>query len=221
MLIERHNGDMMKLRSRFDEFIGRQQRCPSGIVGQVIGARMVRQHAAETLWTVSLLGIQPTDSILEIGFGAGRAIELAVVQAPNGHITGIDLSQAMVRAASRRNARAIQAGRVTLHRGDATTLPFAAAQFDKILSIHTFYFWSDPLHTLSEIFRVLKPGGRVALTLSTGKEDAMEATGLERYQDMLEEEVIPHMQRLGFAQAFLQAGPTARQFKSVAIVGVK
>ena len=212
---------MMKLRSRFDEFVGRQQRCPSGIVGEMIGARMVHQHAAETLWTVSLLEIKPTDDILEIGFGAGQAIELAAAQATSGHITGIDLSQAMLRAASRRNARAIQAGRVALRRGDATTLPFAAAQFDKILSIHTFYFWSDPLHTLSEIFRVLKPGGRVALTLSTGKEGSTEATGLERYQDMLEEEIIPSMQRLGFTQAYLQAGPTARQFKSVAVIGVK
>jgi hypothetical protein len=78
----------MKLRSRFDEFIGRQQRCPSGIVGEMIGARMVRQHAAETFWTVSLLEIKPTDDILEIGFGAGRAIELAAAQASNGHITG-------------------------------------------------------------------------------------------------------------------------------------
>ena len=212
---------MMKLRSRFDEFVGRQQRCPSGIVGEMIGARMVHQHAAETLWTVSLLEIKPTDDILEIGFGAGRAIELAAAQAANGHITGIDLSQAMLRAASRRNARAIQAGRVTLRRGDATTLHFAAAQFDKILSIHTFYFWPDPFHTLSEIFRVLKSGGRVALTLSTGKEGSTEATGLERYQHMLEEEVIPHMQHLGFAHAYLETGPTARQFKSVAIVGVK
>jgi ubiquinone/menaquinone biosynthesis C-methylase UbiE len=212
---------MMKLRSRIDEFVGRQQRCPSGIVGQMIGARMVRQHAAETLWTVSLLEIKLTDDILEIGFGAGRAIELAAAQASSGHITGIDLSQAMVRAASRRNARAIQAGRVALRRGDATTLPFAAAQFDKILSIHTFYFWPDPFHTLSEIFRVLKSGGRVALTLSTGKEGSTEATGLERYQHMLEEEVIPHMQHLGFAQAYLQTGPTSRQFKSVAVLGVK
>ncbi len=212
---------MKKLRSRFDEFVGRQQRCPSGIVGQIIGARMVRQHTAETLWTVSLLEIKPTDSILEIGFGAGRAIELAAAQATSGHITGIDLSQAMLRSASRRNARAIKAGRIALRRGDATTLPFSNEQFDKILSIHTFYFWSDPFLTLSEIFRVLKPGGRVALTLSTGKEDSTEATGLERYQDMLEEEIIPHMQRLGFAQAYLQVGPTSRQFKSVAVVGVK
>lgn len=212
---------MIKLRSHLNEFVGRQQRCPSGIVGEMIGARMMRQHAAETLWTVSLLEIQPTDDILEIGFGAGRAVELAAAQATNGHITGIDLSQAMVRVASRRNARAMRAGRVTLRRGDATTLPFPAAQFDKILSIHTFYFWPDPLHTLSEIFRVLKPGGKVAITLSTGKEGSTEATGLERYQDMLEKEIVPHMQRLGFAQAYLQTGPTARQFKSVAVVGVK
>ena len=97
-------------------------------------------------------------------------------------------------------------------------LPFADQQFDKVLSIHTFYFWSDPARGVAEIFRVLKPDGIMVVTLSTGKIDG-EQTGLERFQTLLEEQIIPTMHQLGFVEASLKQGPSARQYNSVAIVG--
>ncbi len=194
---------------------------PTGIIGRMLGERMVRQHIPETTWTISLLDIKPEDQILELGFGAGRAIELVATQAANGHVSGIDLSQEMVRAASRRNARAIKAGHVALCQGDLTTLPFADNQFDKVFSIQTFYFWSDPPRALAEIFRVLKPGAMLVVTLSTGKIDTVEVTGLEHYQLILEEQIIPSMKQLGFTLAYITQGPASRQFKTTAILGVK
>ncbi len=194
---------------------------PRGLVGRLLGEQMVRQHVPETTWTLSLLKIQLEDQILEIGFGAGRAIELASTQAPNGNVTGIDHSQEMVRSASRRNARAIKAGRVVLHRGDVTTLPFHDNQFDKIFSIQTLYFWSDVPRALAELFRVLKPGALLVVTLSTGSIDSAEATGLEGYQQVLEEQIIPGMQQLGFTRADIAQGPLSRQFKNTAVIGVK
>jgi ubiquinone/menaquinone biosynthesis C-methylase UbiE len=164
---------------------------PRGIVGRLLGEQMVRQHMPETTWTISLLNLRPEDQILELGFGAGKAIELVAAQITNGHVSGIDLSQEMVRAASRRNAQAIKAGQVALRLGDLTTLSFADNQFDKIFSIQTLYFWPDPPRALAEIFRVLKPGGVLIVTLSTGKIDPTETTGLEHYQLILEEQVIP------------------------------
>lgn len=194
---------------------------PRGIVGRMLGERMVRQHMSETIWTISLLDLKPADQILEIGFGAGKAIELVVAQASNGHISGIDLSQEMVSAASRRNAHAIKAGHVALYHGDLTTLPFADNQFDKVFSIQTFYFWPDPPRAIAEIYRVLKPGAMIVVTLSTGKIDTTEATGLERYQLILEEQIIPGMKQLGFTQAQIKQGPASRQFKTTAVIGVK
>ncbi|MDQ2716290.1 MAG: class I SAM-dependent methyltransferase [Chloroflexota bacterium] len=194
---------------------------PTGIVGYMLGEQMVRQHMPETTWTLSLLDLKAEDQILELGFGAGRAIELVAVQASNGHISGIDLSQEMLRAASRRNTRAIKAGQVALYHGDLTTLPFADNQFDKVFSIQTLYFWPDPPRALAEISRVLKPGAILVVTLSTGKIDTGEATGLEGYQVILEEQIVPEMKQLGFTQAYIKQGPASRQFKTTAVVGVK
>ena len=195
---------------------------PRGLVGRLLGEQMVRQHIPETTWTLALLDFQPEDQILEIGFGAGRAIEIAAAQVTNGQVSGIDHSQEMVRAASRRNARAIKAGRVALQRGDVgTTLPFDDNRFDKIFSIQTFYFWSDPPRSLAEIFRVLKPGGMLVITLSTGTIDTTESTGLERYQQILEEQIIPGMKQCGFLRADIEQGPLSRQFKTTAVIGAK
>lgn len=194
---------------------------PTGMIGRMLGERMVRQHVPETTWTIELLDLKPEDHVLELGFGAGRAIELVAARVSNGRIAGVDISQEMVRSASRRNARAIKAGQVSLRLGDLVALPYPDSQFDKIFTIQTFYFWSDISQALAEVFRVLKPGGDLVVTLSTGTIDTAEATGLEQYQRILEEQVIPAMGQLGFTQASIQQGPASRKFKTTAVVGVK
>src|ERR1019366_9915801 len=204
-----------------DEFIASQQRCPKGLAGRIVGEQMVHQHQKETQWIVSLLEIKITDRVLEIGLGAGKAIEYIASLTNAGYVAGIDLSPTIVQAATRRNAQAIQAKRVELQCGNGMALSFTDQQFDKILSIHTFYFWPDYSRGMAEIFRVLKPGGTLALTLSTGKMGEPEGTGLAMYQTILEEKVLPGMEELGFTSAYIKQGPLSRQFKTVAVIGVK
>src|SRR5258708_10309805 len=107
----------------------------------------------------------------------------------------------MVRVATRRNAPAVKAGRVALSQGNITALPFEDQHFDKIMTIHTLYFWPEPhepSQALSELCRVLKPGGRLVFTLSTGKINARgEVEVWEPLQSALEEQVMPSMQRKG------------------------
>lgn len=206
---------------KLDEFRAEQQRCPSGFAGWFFGEQMAHQHIEETGWTITQLHLQPTDDVLEIGFGAGKAIKRMAALLPNGTVSGIDLSHVMLQTASRRNAQAIKAGRVILRHGNITALPFADQQFDKVLSIHTFYFWPNVLRGTAEIFRVLKPGGCSVVTLSTGKVGIDGQTGLERYQGVLEQQILPYMQQLGFASAFIEQGPVSRQYNSVAVIGVK
>ena len=213
---------MMDVQGRVDAFVGafvgRQQRRPTGLVGRVIGERMARQHAPETLWTIGLLDLAPADRVLEVGCGAGRAIDLIAARTPRGHVSGVDVSGAMVRASSRRNARAIEAGRVEVRHGDVAALPFADRSFDKVVSIHTLYFWTDLERAMAEIGRVLTPGGRLALTLSPGKVGAADDAACRA---MVEERVLPCMRRDGFTTATVERGPNSRQYRTVAVVGVK
>lgn len=211
----------MNLGKRLESLIGRQYRRPTGIIGQFIGRRMAQQHQPENAWTVSLLAIQSTDRVLEVGFGPGAAIELVAAQASQGSVAGVDFSLAMLSSARRRNAQAIKAGKVDLRQGEATAIPFADACFDKALSIHTLYFWSDPQRPLTELHRVLKPGGILALTFLPrdrwpGGETAPTISGVYAGQ-----EVVQLMYEAGFAQAHIEWGPAQKPFREIAVIAMK
>lgn len=119
---------------------------PRGAAGNVAGWVMAhrpsnRQHNS---WVASLLDVQPTDQIFEIGFGTGVAIaELSRRVGDSGHVYGVDHSEVMLRQATRRNAAAIQAGRVTLTLGAVEQLPPALdGPFDAILAVNSFGLWT-------------------------------------------------------------------------------
>ncbi len=178
---------------------------------------MIRQHGPETRWTISLLQIFPDDQVLEIGCGAGRGLELVAIRLRDGHVTGLDLSPVMVRRAQRRNASALKDGRVAVRAGDVSNLPFPDRRFDKVFSIHSLYFWPDPGRAVREIGRVIKPGGRLAITVSPGKVGEPPDAGFLRH---VEGDVLPSMEQAGFTQVAMETGPDSRQYRSVALTGV-
>jgi ubiquinone/menaquinone biosynthesis C-methylase UbiE len=103
------------------------------------------------------------DRVLEIGFGPGLAVA-ELVRAGAGHVYGVDHSGVMLRQASRRNAAAIRAGRVTLINASADQLPAALdGPFDAILAVNSLGFWPAPAERLAELRRRLAPGGRIAI----------------------------------------------------------
>lgn len=217
-LFEKEVYMIIQIKRTFNAVLNKQYPCPQGVMGRLAGELMVRQHGTETAWTVGVADVQPEDSVLEIGFGAGKAIELLAEKTLHGLVAGIDRSFTMVQRARARNRRAVRAGRVTLQQGDAARLPFAEQQFDRVISIHTFYFWSEPAVILAEIFRVLKPGGMCVITFTTGK---AEETELGYFQETIEGQMLPDMRNIGFADVSIKHGPTARQYKNVAVIGKK
>jgi ubiquinone/menaquinone biosynthesis C-methylase UbiE len=144
-------------------YIARQSAKPSGAIGRVIAWIMARETAELNEQAIGLLAVKPSDSVLEVGFGHGYAVERIAAAAPQCRVTGIDHSEAMTQLATRRIRRAGAAGRVELRTGDCAALPFAEHRFDKALSVHTIYFWIDPLACLREVRRVLRPGAHFVL----------------------------------------------------------
>lgn len=140
-------------------------RNPTGLLGRMVGIMMASGNRKAVEWTVSLLDLDATDHVLEVGFGPGVGIECAERRVTAGRVSGIDSSPTMVDVARRRNGAAIAAGRVDLCQGEAMHLPYASHSFDKVFSVHCIYFWKDPILTLQELRRVLVPGGRVAITV--------------------------------------------------------
>ncbi len=96
-----------------------------------------------------------------MGFGPGHAIALIAATARVVH--GIDRSEAMLLQASRRNRQAIAEDRVVLTTGNFAKLPYPDDCFDGIIASNVVYFWHDEQTIVSEIRRVLKPGGRLCI----------------------------------------------------------
>jgi ubiquinone/menaquinone biosynthesis C-methylase UbiE len=124
---------------------------------------MAIETASLNSQALELLGLQLSDRLLEVGFGHGRTIQLAAAQVPQGFVAGVDVSEDMVRMAHRRCIDLAGKGLVELMVGDSRRLPYADNSFDKVLSVHTIYFWKEPVRDLGEMFRVLRPGGRLVL----------------------------------------------------------
>lgn len=164
---------------------------PRGAAGRVTAWEMAHRpsNRQRSGWVVSLLGVWPADQVLEIGFGPGVAIA-QLVRAGAGHVYGLDHSGVMLRQASRRNAAAIQAGRVTLVRASVDQVPPALdGPFTAILAINSLGFWPAPAERLAELRRRLAPDGRVAIasqprcpgaTADTSRKAAREIEGLLR-----------------------------------------
>lgn len=143
-----------------------QLRKPEGEYGREVGKVMAGKNNEVISFTIECLGIDPTDHVLEIGFGPGEGIDQAVQLTPEGFVTGIDYSNDMLEMAKDRNHRALMEERAELFLGDARELPYEPETFDKLFAVNVFHFWPDPTQELAECHRVLKPHGRVAFFMA-------------------------------------------------------
>jgi ubiquinone/menaquinone biosynthesis C-methylase UbiE len=139
---------------------------PQGMLGKLGGTVMARMNRPAAAWGIELLGLRENETVLEIGFGPGVAIELLARAAPDIRVAGIDPSSEMVGQAARRNAAAIARHAVDLRRGSADDLPFDGDSFDATLAINSMQVWPDAMAGLREMRRVLRPGGRAALVFT-------------------------------------------------------
>jgi ubiquinone/menaquinone biosynthesis C-methylase UbiE len=105
---------------------------PEGLLGRLGGIIMARMNRQCAAWVIDLLGIQPNDSVLEVGFGPGVGIQLLTRSVSGGYVAGVDPSEEMVRQAKARNVKAIESGWVDLRYGSVESLPFEATPLTDI-----------------------------------------------------------------------------------------
>lgn len=100
--------------------------------------------------------------IADIGCGAGDdAAALAQLVGPGGHVTGVDISSGMIDEASNRFAETLNLDFIT---APADKLPFESGSLDAIRADRVLIHVPNPDAAIREMLRVLKPGGRIALS---------------------------------------------------------
>ncbi len=156
-------------------FIARQGRHPYGWLGAIIGRIMASETAADNDRAIAMLGVLSEEHVLDVGTGHGRSLATLAAAADNVTATGIDASDVMLTIARRRHKALIRQGRVRVERASSDDLPFAAATFDRVMAVHTLYFWQPAAPHLKSMARVLKPGGRGVLGFRPAEDAALTA----------------------------------------------
>lgn len=155
------------------------------------------------------------ERILDVGCGPGfYCAELLDEVGPSGSVVGVDGSAAMLALADRRCA-----GRAELHEADAALLPVQDASFDAALSVQVQEYVADVTTSLGELYRVLRPGGRVLVfdvdwaTLSIHSDDAALTERVLRAWDdhlahvSLPRTLAPRLRSAGFEDVRVTAHP--------------
>ena len=115
-------------------------------------------------WVAQHLPLKPGHHVLDIGCGPAWFWAAAMASVPaNLALTLADASPGMVDEALARCSQ-LPFHSVTGRQADAADLPFADASFDAIIAMHILYHLPDPAAGIAEAFRVLKPGGTLAVT---------------------------------------------------------
>ena len=124
---------------------------------------MNSSHSKLTDWGLAHISIEKHYTILDVGCGGGRTVSKLAAIATHGKVCGVDYSEESVAATKRTNARWMDMGRVEVQHGTVSQLPFPDGTFDLVTAVETHFWWPALPSDIREIFRDLKPGGKLIL----------------------------------------------------------
>jgi len=133
-----------RIQASFDEAAADEQHFPSTIDPRIYHVKLIREH----------LGDLKGRRVLDVGCGKGRFARVLHAQEPAAEIWGLDISEEMLRH--------VPAG-IHTRAGSMTALPFEDGGFDGAYATESLEHAVEIAKAVSEICRVVKPGGRIAI----------------------------------------------------------
>jgi ubiquinone/menaquinone biosynthesis C-methylase UbiE len=124
-------------------------------------AKMERGHGDVVAQVLARMNVRHGEQILDLGCGNGWATRLLARSGPGVSAIGVDVSPQMVARAEELHSLTIRA---RYEIAPFEKLPFGDAKFDRAFSMEALYYAVDVDRALAEAFRVLKPGGRFAVS---------------------------------------------------------
>lgn len=158
----------------------------SGTPGEIYERHLVPAIFAR--WAPELVeaaGVQPGQRVLDVACGTGAVTRLLAERVgQTGRVVGLDVNAGMLAAAR----AATTTASIEWKEGNATAMPLPDAAFDAVVCQQGLQFFPDKLAALKEMRRVLSPGGRLALAVWRGIE---QAPGFRVLQEALASRIGP------------------------------
>jgi SAM-dependent methyltransferase len=143
---------------------------PSGPLGRLATWQMAFEHRRVYATMARELDLRPDDDLLDVGCGSAAFLQRHAAHVR--HVAGLDASEIPVGMARTRLADRIAAGTAEIVLGDAMAMPWPDDRFSVVTAYILLEVVPDPLKVLSEMHRVLRPGGRAVLTFGFPLKDA-------------------------------------------------
>ncbi len=188
---------------------------PDGFWGKLMIRSMNKGHSELTDWALCHVNIKSGDHVLDVGCGGGRTVSKLCEMVGNGKVYGIDYSDLCIKKAEKLNHKSVLCGKVKLQKAPVSALPFDSDKFDLVTAVETYYFWPDKLNDLREIWRVLKPGGKIMLVFEMlkDKNDPEKWSKVEErlnIESVSREDIDGMLERAGYLniRTFVKSGTT-------------
>ncbi|MEL6917170.1 MAG: class I SAM-dependent methyltransferase [Bacteroidota bacterium] len=143
--------------------LSEQLRCPKGKAGKELGQTMYDSNKNMIKEAICALKTVKKNRVLEIGPGNGKHLGEILGKGPDVRYFGLDISETMIEEAERINKEFIEGRKALFELYDGKSIPFVHNFFHRILTVNTIYFWDAPELFLTELYRVLQPGGIVVI----------------------------------------------------------
>lgn len=145
---------------------------PSGLTGRITVMSMNMAHKFVYEYVAEVLQLQREDDLLEVACGNGYFLEQYASHVHS--IAGLDLSELMVKMATEKAADLIEVMTTEIVQGDASQLPWEDNGFSVATTMGSLMIFPKPLESLKEMYRVLRPGGRVVVSVEWNAEDGLD-----------------------------------------------
>jgi len=141
------------------KFLLKQLSKPAGFFSSLSAWYLNKGNATQNFKTIDILPLKETSRVLDIGFGGGVSFGQLLKRCSKGYIAGVDVSNEMIQRAKKIWAKQIAAGQLEIREAGVDNLPWQDGAFDFVMTVNTMYFWPNVQSGLSEIKRILCPGG--------------------------------------------------------------
>jgi ubiquinone/menaquinone biosynthesis C-methylase UbiE len=133
----------------------------------MVGAALNRGNRRFVSAAARALQADEASVVADVGFGGGVGLKFLLASVgPAGTVHGVEVSETMLSQAAGRFRRDISTGRLSLHSGSMTQLPFADDALDGAITVNTIYFVAELEEAFRELARVTNRRGRLVIGLA-------------------------------------------------------